>query len=318
MKVLVTGAMGFIGSNLVPYLLNSGHEVIGIDNLLNPSINPTDRMKANSKENWERFKFWNADIRDLQNIHSIVINEKPTHVVHLAALGSVPRSWDQPGLVTDINERGFINVLQAATAIGAERFVFASSSSVYGPSEKNVKWEGQILYPVSPYALTKVQNERFAALWCNTMGMEWMALRFFNVYGPGQRHDSCYSAVIPTWINDEKIKINGDGTIVRDFTYVDDVAKAIFKSLTCRESNEIINVGTCQGTSLNRLADIIKYWLPRDVEHGDQRLGDSKISIADDTKMESVLGMRATTKIEDGLAETIRFYKGWKEIEPYV
>lgn len=300
--------MGFIGSNLVPHLLNQGHEVIGIDNLINASINPTDRIKANSGKNWDNFKFWNVDIRDLQNIYSILINERPTHVVHLAALGSVPRSWDQPGLVTDVNERGFVNVLQAATAMKVEQFVFASSSSVYGPTEKNVKWEGLPLFPASPYAMTKVQNERFANLWCGNMGIEWIGLRFFNVYGPGQRFDSGYSAVIPKFLTGKKIKIYGDGLTIRDFTYVTDVCHAIIKSLTCQSTNQVCNIGSGFGTNLQKLAELCNDD-GREIEYTEARRGDARCSIACTEKLEQMLGISTHTSIKEGIELTRAFYK---------
>lgn len=311
MKILVTGSFGFIGSNLVPYLLNKGNvEVIGVDNLLNPSINPTNRMKSSCNPGaWDKFKFWNADIRELQNIYSIFINERPDAVIHLAALGSVPRSWDQPGLVTDINERGFINILQASSAIKAKRIVFASSSSVYGPSEKNIKWEGMQLNPASPYALTKINNERFADLWCGNIGLEWIGLRFFNVYGPGQRHDSDYSAVIPKFITGDKITINGDGLTIRDFTFVNDVCRAIWKSLICKEYNTLINVGSGYGTNLNKLAELITLNDKKEIIYKDFRPGDSKISIADTAKMINILGNNKITSIEEGICYTKEFYK---------
>lgn len=313
MKIVVTGAMGFIGSNLIPFLLNNGCEVIGIDNLLNPSINPTDRMKGNTKQDrWDKFKFWNADIRELQTMYSIFVNELPDMVIHLAALGSVPRSWDNPGLVTDINERGFINILQAATAIKIKKFIFASSSSVYGPSEKNIKWEGQQLFPTSPYALTKLNNERFAQLWCGNMGIDWMALRFFNVYGPGQRYDSDYSAVIPKFLTKDKITIFGDGSTIRDFTYVLDVAKALYRCLTTPIKNDIINIGSGQGTSLNTLAAMIRSFKEKSIEYSDPRPGDSKISIADTTKLQNILGIRKSTELRDGLELTKQFYDSLK------
>lgn len=311
MKIVVTGCCGFIGSNLIPYLLNKGNiEVIGIDNLLNPSINPTDRMKSNCNPgSWDRFRFWNADIRELQNIYSIFINERPDAVIHLAALGSVTRSWDQPGLVTDINERGFINILQAASAVKSRRVVFASSSSVYGPSDKNIKWEGMQLNPASPYALTKVNNERFADLWCGNVGLEWIGLRFFNVYGPGQRYDSDYAAVIPKFIRFDKININGDGLTIRDFTYVGDVCKALWKSLMTRASNTIINVGSGYGTNLNKLAELITLDDKKEIIYRDFRPGDAKISIADTTKMQELLGSYKITSIEEGICYTKDYYK---------
>lgn len=309
MKVLVTGSMGFIGSNLIPYLLNNGCEVIGIDNLLNPSLIPTDRMKEETNlDRWPLFKFWNCDIRDLQNLYSIFVNEKPDIVVHLAALGSVMRSWDQPGLVTDINERGFANVLQAATAIKVKKFIFASSSSVYGPSEKNVKWEGSSLCPQSPYALTKVANERFANLWCGYMGLEYIGLRFFNVYGPGQSPYSEYAAVIPRFFINPEITVYGDGSTIRDFTFVGDVAKAIFRCMTTPIKNDLMNVGTGQGTSLNTLAVLIKNLEGKEVKYLDPRPGDIKISIADTAKIENNLGMKKFTPLKEGLEITKRFY----------
>lgn len=314
MKIVVTGSCGFIGSNLIPYLLNKGDvEVIGIDNLLNPSINPTDRMKAACNPGaWERFRFWNADIRDSQTIHSIFINEKPDYIIHLAALGSVPRSWDQPGLVTDINEIGFINILQAATRVGVKRISFASSSSVYGPSNKNIKWEGQVLFPASPYALSKVQNERFASLWCGNMGMEWIGLRFFNVYGPGQNFTSDYSAVIPRFLTKDKIKVFGDGSTIRDFTYVMDVAIAIWKSLLSKECNDVVNIGTGNGTNLKRLAELCNRGRGKEISYLDERPGDTKISIADTTKLQSMLGVKKCLSIEDGIELTRQFYQSLK------
>lgn len=315
MKILVTGCCGFIASNLIPMLLNQGYEVIGIDNLLNPSINPTDRMKAASRHNWERFKFWNADIRDLHSIQSIFVNERPTHVIHLAALGSVPRSWEQPALVTDINQRGFVNVLQAATSIQVKRFIFASSSSVYGPTEKNIKWEGHQLFPASPYALTKVHNERFADLWCGNLGPEWVALRFFNVYGPGQRHDSDYSAVIPRFINKDKIKIYGDGLTIRDFTYVKDVCEYINLSIISEKKlNTAINIGSGYGTNLNRLAELVCKLSNKSIEYKDSRPNDARISIADMAKAEDLLGVINKTSIEDGILKTFNYYQSLKEV----
>lgn len=310
MKILVTGCFGFIGSNLVPYLLNKGNiEVIGIDNLLNPSIDPSSRIKSNCNPgSWERFKFWNADIRDLQNIYSILINEQPNYIIHLAALGSVPRSWDQPGVVTDINERGFINLLQASTAIKVKRFVFASSSSVYGPTDKNIKWEGSQLFPASPYALTKVNNERFCDLWCGNMGMEWMALRFFNVYGPGQRFDSNYSAVIPKFIKEETININGDGLTIRDFTYVSDVCYYLFQSLISKKHSLAVNIGSGYGTNLNKLAEIISERFKKEKVYKDPRPNDAKISIADTARLFETLGEIKMTSIEQGLSKTMYYY----------
>lgn len=305
MKILVTGCMGFIGSNLVPMLLNYGYSVTGLDNLSNHSIRPTDRMKAGCGENWKNFKFFQTDILPGRGMETIIANDIPDYIVHLAALGSVPRSFKIPLHTTNVNTLGFINIMGVAHLLGVKRVVFASSSSVYGDSFDNFRTEGKEGKPLSPYALTKVDNEHFARVWGSAMGVNTVGLRFFNVYGPGQLPNSPYSAVIPKFINEETPTLYGDGETVRDFTYVDDVCRAIFRAVEYSDSKSgVFNVGTGQGTSLNKLLKILGKTPTREPE----RFGDIKYSVANTDLAEKELHFKARTSIFDGLALTKDFY----------
>lgn len=312
MKILVTGCCGFIGSNLVSELLNEGHEVIGFDNLFQPSIDPTDRMKSKSGQNWANFKFWKVDIRDYETMKTIAANEKPDAIVHLAALGSVPRSFAQPNEVMAVNVNGFINVVNLASTLNCSRIVFASSSSVYGDDQSPTRVEDKIGNPLSPYALSKRINEQFAELWCKNIALEYIGLRFFNVYGAGQLVDSPYSAVIPRFINGKEIIVYGDGSSIRDFTYVDDVCEAISLSLTTKNTNTIYNVCTGNGTTLKKLADLCKK--NKEVKHIEPRPMDIKESIGSTFKAEELLKFKATIGINEGISNTIKYYESLKNI----
>lgn len=316
MKILVTGCMGFIGSNLTSHLLNAGYQVIGFDNRSNCSINPTDRIKQNSGKNWKNFKYFDCDIRDLKAMSMICAVERPEIIVHLAALGSVPRSFENPALVIDVNEKGFCNVLTLASSMGVKRVVFASSSSVYGDENKMVyKTEGNEGEPLSPYALTKSQNEKLAKIWQKS-GLELIGLRFFNVYGPGQLPDSPYSAVIPKFINDPEIVLNGAGSTVRDFTYVDDVCEAIELCLKSDHNvNFVVNVGTGRSTSIEELANIIlKHRRGIKIIYKAPRAGENPYSVASIIKARQYLNFQASYSLEEGLKKTIAYYEGLKGI----
>lgn len=308
MKILLTGCMGFIGSNVASHLLNAGHDVVGFDSLANCSINPTDRIKQNSGNNWNNFKFYECDIRDLKAMNTICIHEKPEMVVHLAALGSVPRSFENPSLVIDVNERGFCNVLTLASSVGVKRVVFASSSSVYGDDQNPLRSEGMEGEPLSPYALTKLQNEKLAKIWSKNSNLEHIGLRFFNVYGPGQLPNSPYSAVIPRFINSDKIIIYGDGNTVRDFTYVDDVSRAIELALTCKAKNLCMNIGTGRQTSINQLASLISGGV-KPVVYAKERPADVKKSVADTRVAQELLKFKSSHAVVTGLKKTIAYYE---------
>lgn len=312
MNILITGCMGFIGSNLVGSVLNSGHNVIGFDNLTNASINPTDRMKYMAGENWKNFKFYKVDITHAQQMMSILANESIDLVIHLAAVGSVPRSFSTPVATVCSNELGFVTMLNVAGAIGVKRFVFASSSSVYGDNGKDIKTEGEEGPVTSPYALSKRMNEEFARLWCNQAKMNYVGLRFFNVYGPGQRPDSIYSAVIPKFINSNEITIYGDGETTRDFTFVSDVVRAIgAASEYTKDGSTIVNVGKGNGSTINELAKLLK---KDKIVYKPNRVGDVKVSIANPDKAEEELNFVAQTSIEEGLEITKEFYEQTKGV----
>lgn len=304
MKILVTGCVGFIGSNLVPHLLNLGHEIVGFDNLFNPSIRPTDRMKQASGDNWKNFKFYKVDIRSGPEMQTILLNEKVDAVIHLAAVGSVPRSFLNPLQTVSVNELGFVTLLQVMAVLKIPRLVFASSSSVYGDSLKRVKIEGEEGNPLSPYAISKRANELFASVWCPQVGINYVGLRFFNVYGPGQLVHSDYAAVIPKFINNEPV-IYGDGLAVRDFTYVDTVVEAIEKALEySANKSTICNVGTGQGTRITDLATMIG----KTPTYQDARLGDIQCSIASTKLCEDTLDHYPWTSIQMGIELTKEFY----------
>ncbi len=310
MKILLTGCMGFVGSNLTSHLLNSGHEILGFDNLSNASISPTDRIKHKSGNNWDNFTFMQVDIRDLTTMKTIAASFRPDYIIHLAALGSVPRSFQDPSTVMDVNVRGFTNIMMLATMMNVKRVIFASSSSVYGAAPSRVENAGNE-QPLSPYALSKKMNEDFAAIWCHQISLDYVGLRFFNVYGEGQLLDSPYSAVIPRFINGKEITIYGDGETVRDFTHVEDVCEAIELSLN-GNPNEIYNVCTGQGTTLKQLASLCS---PKKIaKHIEPRPNDIKESIGSPFKAEVWLKFKASIPIDVGIEKTIKYYESLRNI----
>jgi len=307
-KVLVTGAMGFIGSNLVPALVRAGHVVTGIDSLVNVSVNPFERIRQSIGEDarWaENFYFAKADIRNEFELKQVFANHEFDAVVNLAALGSVPRSFQTPQKTVETNEFGFANVLKVMSEFGVKRVVYASSSSVYGDSQKHVKIEGEEGRALNPYALSKQMNESFAGIYGRAKQINCVGLRFFNVYGPGQLPFSEFSAVIPRFINTTP-KIFGDGSTTRDFTFVSDVVDAIGLSLAFSENESaVLNVGTGTGTSLKQLV----MHLSKTAEQLPERLGDVRYSVASTTLCERTIGFKAKIGIAEGLKLTKAFYE---------
>jgi UDP-N-acetylglucosamine 4-epimerase len=313
MKILITGGVGFIGSNLCSHLLNEGHEVMSYDSLVNPSIDPTDRIKAKSGQNWDNFTFFHGDIRDMTTLQSAAAMFAPDVIIHLAALGSVPRSFANPSEVLEVNCVGFSNVMMVATMLNVKRVVFASSSSVYGDSDAKIRSEETIGNPLSPYALSKRMNEQFAEVWCKGIQLQYVGLRFFNVYGAGQLPDSPYSAVVPRFLTEKSITIHGDGETVRDFTYVDDVCEAIELALTTDKTNDVYNVCSGNGTTLNYLSKICSD-SKKDIKHIAERPMDIKHSIGAPFKSQLFLKFKASYDIETGIAHTRKYYESLKGI----
>lgn len=311
MNILVTGCMGFIGSNLCGKLLKEGHRVIGFDNLTHSSIDPTDRIKKTAGIEWVNFKFYKTDIRDLDNMISICRNELVDRIVHLAALGSVTRSMLDPSLVFDSNVTGFINVMRLAKYLNVD-LVYASSSSVYGNSKEFLKREGHEGFPTSVYALSKLMNESFVEIWGKYAGQKAIGLRFFNVYGPGQVHDEKISAAIPQFITQKKPVVYGNHKIMRDFTYVDDVTEMISRAITFQiKESFVCNVGKGIGNTLEEvLTELGKGY---DMAAG--RTTDVATSVACMKRTRDIFRFVPVTSLRQGLKLTAEYYESINAIQ---
>src|SRR3990167_4054440 len=236
---LVTGAAGFIGSNLVEFLLANNQFVVGLDNFATGFQHNLDEIKSKiTAKQWANFFFMEADIRTLEDCHAAC--EGVDYVLHEAALGSVPRSVHDPITTNSANISGFLNMLVAARDAKVKSFTYAGSSSTYGDNETLPKTEDNIGKPLSPYAITKYVNELYAAVFASTYGFKTIGLRYFNVFGPRQNRNGAYAAVIPKWVTamiyDEDIIINGDGKTSRDFCFIENVIQANILAATAEES----------------------------------------------------------------------------------
>lgn len=319
---LVTGVAGFIGSNLLEALLRLDQKVIGLDNFATGHRHNLEQVKQLvTPEQWQRFQFIEGDIRDLATCHRAC--QGVDYVLHQAALGSVPRSLDDPITSNATNIDGFLNVLVAARDAGVKRFVYAASSSTYGDHPGLPKVEDVIGKPLSPYAVTKYVNELYADVFARSYGMQSMGLRYFNVFGPRQDPNGAYAAVIPKWlasmIRNEPLYVNGDGETTRDFCYVLNVVQA---NLLCactdnaNAINQVYNVAVGGRTSLNQLLAMMRQVLLPTFPHlydfkavyRDFRAGDVRHSQADIAKSERLLAYRPTHTIQQGLAEAIDWY----------
>ncbi len=320
-KILVTGGAGFIGSNLCETLIKYGNQVVCLDNF---STGKTENIEAIL--NHPGFKLITGDIRNLNDCKSAV--EGVEYVFHEAALGSVPRSINDPITTNEVNVNGFLNMLIAARDANVKRFVYAASSSTYGDSESLPKVEDVIGQPLSPYAITKYVNELYAGVFSKIYGIECIGLRYFNVFGRKQDPDGVYAAVIPLFvkqlIDHHSPLINGDGEYSRDFTYIDNVIQMNLLALTTNNPNAINTVyNTAFGdrTTLNQLVGYLKEILSefdstiKDIEiiHGPNRKGDIPHSLASISKAQSLLGYKPQFNLRDGLKEAVLWY--WQNLQ---
>ena len=319
---LVTGAAGFIGSNLVEALLLLGQRVVGLDNFATGSERNLAQVQASvGSERWARFGFRRGDIRDLVTCHTAC--KDVDYVLHQAALGSVPRSIEDPLATHAANNTGFLNMLVAARDARVRRFVYAASSSTYGDHPGLPKVEDVIGKPLSPYAVTKLVNELYADVFGRCYGMESIGLRYFNIFGRRQDPNGAYAAVVPKWvasmIHNEPVYINGDGETSRDFCYIDNVIQANLLAATSRHAdaaNQVYNVAVGDRTTLNQLFEAIRALLAPKYPHladyqpvyRDFRPGDVRHSLADISKARTRLGYEPTHRIGEGLAEAMRWY----------
>ncbi|MGI9417961.1 MAG: SDR family oxidoreductase [Geminicoccaceae bacterium] len=318
---LVTGAAGFIGSNLVETLLNLGQIVVGLDDFsTGHQRNLADLENVVEPSAMQRFRMFEGDIRNLDACRRAVADAD--YVLHQAALGSVPRSLEDPLTTNAVNIDGFVNMLVAARDEGVSRFVYAASSSTYGDHEELPKIEERIGNPLSPYAVTKYVNELYADVFSRAYGFPSIGLRYFNVFGRRQDPDGAYAAVIPKWVaamlKGEAVRINGDGETSRDFCYIDNVVQANIMAAVAGDDaqNEVYNVGVGDRTSLNQLHEMIRTSLETlDVEvaadpiYQDFRAGDVRHSQADISKARRLLGYDPAHKVADGIQAAMPWYR---------
>lgn len=315
--MLVTGGAGFIGSNLVESLLQSGNYVICLDDFSTGKKKNISEFADNPN-----FKLIEGDIRNYSDCEKSV-KGGVEFVFHQAALGSVPRSIKDPVTTTDVNIGGFVKILHASKEAGVKRFIYAASSSTYGDHPDLPKVEDKIGNPLSPYAITKYVNELYANNFSKTYGIDVIGLRYFNVFGRRQDPEGAYAAVIPKFLKLLKLHvspvINGDGTYSRDFTCIDNVIQANHLSAVVKNStalNQVYNVAHGERTSLNQLFGYIKEFAGRydkdvlaiEAVYGPERAGDIPHSQASIDKAKSLLGYSPTHNVAEGLEEAVKWF----------
>ncbi|MEC8555915.1 MAG: NAD-dependent epimerase/dehydratase family protein [Planctomycetota bacterium] len=322
-KWLVTGAAGFIGSNLVESLLKLDQSVVALDNFATGhQHNMDDVQSLVSEEQWGRLEFHQGDIRCLDTCNSAVAG--CDFVLHQAALGSVPRSMENPVESNASNVDGFLNMLVAARDAEIENFVYAASSSTYGDHPGLPKIEDEIGKPLSPYAVTKLVNEIYADVFSTAYGFHSVGLRYFNVFGKRQDPNGAYAAVIPKWIQamlaEETVLINGDGSTSRDFCFIDNVVQAnILAAVTPCKAANVYNVAVGDRTSLLELYQMIRDGLVaisdtperyagKEPVHQDFRAGDVLHSQASIDKIKNSLGFQPRVKVSEGIELTCKWF----------
>lgn len=318
--ILITGGAGFIGSNLCGHFLDSGYKVVCLDNFATGFRDNLEDYFSNPD-----FTLIEGDIRNPEDCFKAVSGCQ--YVLHQAALGSVPRSVNDPVTSNDVNVSGFLNMLVAARDAGVKRFIYAASSSTYGDSESLPKVEEIIGKPLSPYAVTKYVNELYADVFSRTYGLETIGLRYFNVFGRRQDPNGAYAAVIPKFVQQlmrhESPVINGDGTYSRDFTYIDNVILMNHLALTTEDKeavNQVYNTAFGDRNTLNDLTRLLKKYLSAydpaisevEIVHGPNRKGDIPHSLASIGKAGKLLGYDPRFSFEEGLRIAVDWY--WKHL----
>lgn len=320
-KILITGGAGFIGSNLCEYFLSKGNNVVCLDNFATGHRHNIAHLLSD-----ENFELIEGDIRNLEDCKRAAQNVD--YVLHQAALGSVPRSINDPITTNDVNISGFLNMLVAARDAGVKRFVYAASSSTYGDSESLPKVEDKIGKPLSPYAITKYVNELYAEIFSRTYGIETIGLRYFNVFGRKQDPNGAYAAVIPKFVmqlmQKESPIINGDGNFSRDFTYIDNVIKMNELAMSTQNSeavNTVYNTAFGDRTTLNDMVFALKKYLSEfdasiaevPIVYGPNRAGDIPHSLASIDKAKKLLNYNPQYSFHDGLKEAVKWY--WENLK---
>jgi UDP-N-acetylglucosamine 4-epimerase len=315
-KVLVTGGAGFIGSHLVDRLLAEGNEVVCLDNFATGRKQNLEQASRN-----KNFHLIEADIRQLETCREAVKGVQ--FVFHHAALGSVPRSINDPVSTNEVNVGGFVNMLTAAKDAGVKRFIYAASSSTYGNHPGLPKVENLIGEPLSPYAVSKYVNELYAQVFGRTYGMETIGLRYFNIFGERQHPEGAYAAAIPRFITSimkgESPLIHGDGTNSRDFTYIANAVQANLLASSTQNPeaiNQVFNVACGEATTLNELTQTIISLLSKQlptvkdvqIQYGPERMGDIRHSLANIERAKSMLGYKPLVSIRESLERCVEWY----------
>ncbi len=319
---LVTGVAGFIGSNLLETLLKNNQIVFGLDNFSTGHHHNLDQVKDRVNDSqWKNFTLIEGDIRNIDDCNNACNNID--YVLHQAALGSVPRSIEDPILTNDNNTSGFLNMLYAAYKNKITRFVYAASSSTYGDHPDLPKLEDKIGNPLSPYAVTKLVNELYANVFARTYDFNCIGLRYFNIFGQRQDPNGAYAAVIPKWVAsilaNETVFINGDGETSRDFCYIDNTVQVNILAATTSNpdaTNQVYNVALNAQTTLTELFHFIQDKLLTRIDtlkksepvYRDFRAGDVRHSRADISKAQKLLGYEPTHLIDQGLEEAMDWY----------
>ncbi|MDB3862227.1 SDR family oxidoreductase [Flavobacteriaceae bacterium] len=316
MKILITGIAGFIGSNLLDFFLKKGFKVIGLDN-----FSTGFHFNIQNKLSNRNFSFLEGDIRNLKDC--IKATNGVDYVLHQAALGSVPRSIQDPVTTNEVNISGFLNMLEASKINNVKRFIYAASSSTYGDSESLPKTEEKIGNPLSPYAVTKYVNELYADIYSRTYNMETIGLRYFNVFGRRQTPNGAYAAVIPKFIKNfldgESPIINGDGSYSRDFTYIDNVLEMNYLAMNTTNSkaiNQVYNTAVGDQITIKQMAELIREELSSfnksilniPILYGPNRDGDIPHSMASIEKAKALLNYSPSHSFKQGLKESIKWY----------
>ena len=316
MKILITGAAGFIGANLCEYMLEKNYSVIGLDNFATGHNYNLNEFKGNPN-----FSFVEGDIRNFDTC--LKATENIDYVLHQAALGSVPRSLKDPRITNEVNITGFLNVLEASKQNKIKRFIYAASSSTYGDSKVLPKIEENIGKPMSPYSITKYVNELYADIYGSTFGIETIGLRYFNVFGKRQDPNGAYAAVIPKFIGQflkgESPIINGDGSFSRDFTYIDNVLQMNYLAMTTTDLNavnQIYNTAVGDRITILEITEMIREEISKKdnsiakvrIKFGANRKGDIPHSQANIDKAKELLKYKPSHNFEEGITETISWY----------
>ena len=312
MKILVTGAAGFIGSSLIDRLLANGHRVLGLDNFnhfYDPAIKEANIRQALRHDAFELVR---GDIRDASFVDSVFARFQPDRLVHLAAWAGVRPSIEDPGRYSDVNLTGSVNLFQACVRHQVERVCFASSSSVYGDRHSvPFRETDDVAQPISPYAATKRAGELLAYTWHHLHKLHIHCLRFFTVYGPRQRPEMAIAKFVDAIENDRHVTLYGDGTSARDYTYIDDIVDGVIRSIECVEGYEILNLGNSVPTGLLDLVTEIGRALGKtpQIDFQPNQPGDVTITYASLEKSSRILGYQPNTSMSDGIRKYVEWYR---------